>query len=157
MFDPLRDPELDIALRDGLRSVPVPVAGPDFDSRVLSDLENPLPWWRALRSTLKPAFGGAAFSLITTLIVVNWALRAPERAIPGHSSGITTVAIEQALDSPNLTASSLTRLRSVRAAITEPAAIPQSSIQNPKSQIHNPQSPRPGQSRAPASRTISLV
>ena len=157
MFEQLRDSELDMSLREGLRSVPVPVAGPDFDSEVLRALEKPLPWWHALRSTLTPAFGGAAFSLVATLFVVNWALREPQKASPGHSSGISTASIEKALDSPNLTASTLTRLRSVRAVETGSAPITQPPNRIPPAAIQTQQSPRPGQSRAPESRTISLV
>jgi hypothetical protein len=155
MFEQLRDPELDMALRAGLRSVPVPISGPDFDSRVLSALEKPLPWWHSLRSSLKPAFGGAAFSLIATLFIVNWALREPGKATPGHISGITTVSIEQALESPNLTASSLTRLRSVRSIAVNPDG--RSRTEEQAAPIRTQTSPRPGQTRAPATHTISLV
>ena len=164
MFKEIIDPEMDMALREGLRSVAAPVAGPDFDARVLGALEKRAPWWHVLRSTLKPAFGGAAFSLIATLFIVNWALREPGKSTPGHSSSITTVSIEKALDSPNLTSASLTRLRPLRSAASDSVATPQSAIRNPKSgvrprrgDIRTPQLPRSGRLRAPETRSISVV
>ena len=140
MFKEIIDPEMDMALREGLRSVITPVAGPDFDARVLGAIEKPVPWWQTLRLILKPAFGGAAFSLIATLFIVNWAMKEPDKAAPGGYSGITTASIEKALDSPNLTSASLTRLRPIRSAAKDSVAIPQSAIRSQQSEVNNPQS-----------------
>ena len=142
MYEPLT-PDGEIALREGLRALPVPALSPDFDARVLAALcAGPSPWQMFLQS-LRPALGGLACSLVVMLGLIYGATRAPVGApdVTAAASPRTTISaavIERALDSPNLRADTLRRLW---AAQTPPAAL----------------DPRSGQKRSslPSRRTAS--
>ena len=75
------------ALRDGLRALPVPEIGSDFDARVLAALRAPVPWWRHWWQPAKPLLLGASCSLSVTLVLLHWALAAPQPPMLGGSEG----------------------------------------------------------------------
>ena len=75
------------ALRDGLRALPIPEIGSDFDARVLAALRAPVPWWRHWWQPAKPLLLGASCSLSVTLVLLHWALAAPQPPMLGGSEG----------------------------------------------------------------------
>ena len=106
------DAPLDAALRDGLRSLPVPTVSPDFDTRILAALQRPLPLWKRLWQPAQPLLAGASFSLIATLICLHWSLSAPVAQPPQALSqpilaAHPTPSLDALLDRPNLSAASL--------------------------------------------------
>ena len=114
----LRDElSLDQALRDGLRALPVPPVGPDFDARVLRALRAPTPWWRHWWEPARPLLLGASCSLGVTLVLLHWTLAAPLTAprpqILGESERPVAAApphapsLDALLDRPGLRAGSL--------------------------------------------------
>lgn len=114
--------DLDEALRDGLRELPVPEVSPDFDARVLQSLRASAPWWRRWWQPAKPLLAGASFSLVVTLALLHWTLSAPilpnlappqGLAVAGGGGPSTLAArpapsLDALLDRPNLSAASLT-------------------------------------------------
>ena len=101
------------ALRDGLRALPVPEIGSDFDARVLAALRAPVPWWRHWWQPAKPLLLGASCSLSVTLVLLHWALAAPpppilggqdktQASAPGRAPSVDTL-----LDRADLRAGSL--------------------------------------------------
>lgn len=74
-------------LRDALTALPTPPLSLDFDSRVLTALCAPPPWWdwrawhwHLLWPTLRPVMLGAGGSLGVTLLALHWTLSAPVSA-----------------------------------------------------------------------------
>jgi len=61
----------DVALRQGLRDLPVPETSSDFDARVHAALRRPEPWWRALWEQARPVLTTAACSLLVTLALLK--------------------------------------------------------------------------------------
>jgi len=116
--------DLDLArsLRDGLRALPVPEIGSDFDARVLDALRAPPPWWRQWWQPAKPLLLGASCSLSVTLVLLHWTLAAPHPHPnktpilwgPDEGGGRVqasgrgrTLSVESLLDRPGLRAGSL--------------------------------------------------
>ena len=111
MSDFPADLPVDQTLRDGLRGLPVPAVSADFDARVLRALAAPLPWWRALWQQAQPVLWGASCSLALTLLLLHWSLQtplAPPTVSPRNAAPYArALAINRLLDSPNLSAASL--------------------------------------------------
>src|SRR3954468_19804407 len=63
----ISDDQISALLKQGLRSVPVPEASADFDSRVRARLRRPQSPWQWLWGALKPALAPAGLSLAVTL------------------------------------------------------------------------------------------
>ena len=105
------------ALRDGLRALPVPEIGSDFDARVLAALRAPVPWWRHWWQPAKHLLLGASCSLSVTLVLLHWTLAAPRPPILGGAEGAggrvqasspgRAPSVESLLDRPGLRAGSL--------------------------------------------------
>ncbi len=163
MFEAMgEEAKIDMALRQGLRELPVPETSPEFDAWVMSAVLRPLPWWRNLIPALRPLVAGAACSTVLTFLLVRWAMQMPDT---GRRSAGTTIArtttrsemasgswafrsgssarMEDALDRTDLTAFSLARLWMPRN--DGRSAGPQSSA--PRSPDSEPQTVRPNQSR----------
>ncbi len=155
--------EIDLAMREGLRDLPVPQPSGDFDHKVLSALREQTPWWQAMLPGLRPLIAGVACSLVMTMALVRWVMNAP---LPGpataRSAGASVVSgsaaasveshravssagnPEDALDRSDITASSLARLMTRRPqapAAPSPGAVPKRA---PTGRPH-----RPDQSRLP--------
>ena len=104
-------PDSDRALTEGLRNLPSPEPSPDFNSRVIEGLRKPEPWWQVVLPRIRPLISGAACSLILTVVIARWALNAPESRAQVHPAAEhSTVALEEALDRPDLRAGTLARL-----------------------------------------------
>lgn len=100
------------ALRQELRSLPCPPVSADFDVRVLTALSAPPPWWQSLWQQARPLLTGAACSLVVTLTLVSWSLRAPTAPPPAATPPVAArpldmTALERLLDRPRLSAASL--------------------------------------------------
>jgi hypothetical protein len=105
------------ALREGLREFPVPEAGPDFDTRVLARLAEPLPErerfrWRAWR-LVRPVLAGAGCSLAATLLLYSWYSQLPleERSVAAAPAR-DSFAADRSLEQDDLSTASLGRLPS---------------------------------------------
>lgn len=111
MSDFVADFQIDQALRDGLRGLPVPPLSPDFDARILSALDAPRPWWRLWWQQAQPVLWGASCSLALTLLLLHWSLQtpfAPPSISPQNApSPARVLAINRLLDCPNLSVASL--------------------------------------------------
>lgn len=142
----LRDEELDIALRDGLRRLPTPAVSADFDARVLAALAVPPSTWEGLRiqvvSTLRPLLCGTACSLGVTLLALFWTLHMPAAvpALPNAPSSarpLDMAALDSLLSQPRLGASSLTvwaRQSAVPIATLAPPPIPSDPERRPRAE-----------------------
>lgn len=115
MSEPPDDLTVRQALRDGLRTLPVPDVSPDFDSRVLDALRAPRPWWQRLWEPARPLLLGASCSLSVTLVLLHWTLTAPAprplilgglERIP-VSAQVRAPSLDNLLDRPDLRAGSL--------------------------------------------------
>lgn len=73
------DVRSDMALREGLRSLPVPETAPDFDARVLDALRRPAPWWQTAWASLRPVLSAAACALVVLLPLLSSADARPDR------------------------------------------------------------------------------
>lgn len=109
------DFNLDEALRDGLRRLPLPEISPDFDMAVLEAVRRPLPLWTVFLTAARPVFAGMCCSLIVTVLAVGWTLRSPyistvPRTPSDTLSHIDLAALDRAIDSRNLRADTLLRL-----------------------------------------------
>lgn len=77
MFRSLREREenpenaAEVALRRGLRQLPVPDTTSDFDARIHAALRLPTPWWRTLWTHARPVLSAAACSLLVTLALLK--------------------------------------------------------------------------------------
>jgi len=113
MRNPPDDLDLAQALRDGLRALPVSEIGSDFDARVLDALRAPAPWWRKLWQPARPLLLGASCSLSVTLVLLHWALAAPQPPMLGGPDQAQASApgragsLDVLLDRPGLRAGSL--------------------------------------------------
>lgn len=110
------DADLDMALRDGLRRLPVPSMSADFDARVLAALAQPPSLGELLRaqfvSALRPLLCGTACSLALTLAALFWTLHTPLAApappdAPSAVRPLDMAAVDDLLNRPNLGALSL--------------------------------------------------
>ena len=63
--------ESDPALRQGLRSLPVPEPSSDFDARVHAALRRPEPWRLRFWKTARPMLAATACSLVLTLTLLQ--------------------------------------------------------------------------------------
>ncbi len=130
MSNPNSTPE-DAALRDALRSLPVPPPSADFDDRVLAALNAPRPWrqrlsWRRVWQPVQPLLLGTSCSLGLTLLLLHLMLSAP-LAVPAPPA-LTNLAaapstplppLDALLDRPNLRAGSLAAWNSAPAVEAE--------------------------------------
>jgi hypothetical protein len=132
MSDPWED--ADIGLREGLRSLPVPETSADFAARIHAELRQPVPWWKTLWTTARPLLSGAVCSLVVTMILLPRLVHMPSGP-PSHSEStvVSEVAMDRVLDSTELSAASLTRLRlrkRLSTAIVPP--LPPASMRRPQ-------------------------
>ena len=91
MHDLSEDDRADMALREGLRKLPVPSTSSAFDARIQSALSRPLPWWHALWPTLRPVLTTGFCSLLVTLALLHWSAQNPIRPQPGSGSAATDI------------------------------------------------------------------
>lgn len=140
-FIPNSIPE-DAALRDALRSLPVPVPSMGFDDRVLAALNAPRPWWQGLSwrrvwQPVQPLLLGTSCSLGLTLLLLHLTLSAPLTAPALSAPVLTNLAaapmppLDALLDRPNLRAGSLAAWNSAPAAEDE-AEEPQKTPRKPE-------------------------
>ncbi len=100
--------DLDLSLREGLRAIPVPSAASDFDARVLAQLSQTLPWWRAVGPwilSLRPAMTAAAASLPVMIGLIAWFGQTPApSANPVSIPAVTArvLPMDRDLDRPDL-------------------------------------------------------
>ncbi len=132
MSNPISTPE-DAALRDALRSLPVPPPSADFDDRVLAALTAPRPWrqrlsWRRVWQPVQPLLLGTSCSLGLTLLLLHITLSAPLAVPVSSPPALTNLAgaslvplppLDALLDRPNLRAGSLAAWNSAPAADAE--------------------------------------
>src|SRR5437764_4507760 len=123
--------QVDMALREGLRALPVPSVSDEFDARVLAAIQGPQPWWQAVLPGIRPLMAGGVCSMALTLLLVRWAIQVPlnepargsrsntvagidsqqrSAAEPVGNSGGQFTALDDALDRGDLTSSTLARL-----------------------------------------------
>jgi hypothetical protein len=103
------------ALREGLRNLPVPETSPDFSARIHAALDQTPPWWRMLWIQMRPLLSGAACAAVVMLILLPTLTQTPATVAPdsasiaSHASGrrVTIIALEAALDRPDLSAAAL--------------------------------------------------
>lgn len=129
MFDPDEDLETDRLLRQGLHSLPVPEAAPDFDARVHAALRQPAPWHRTLWTRLRPVLSGMACSLLITLALLR-CFSGALPAVPAAKQNGASLASERrqeetltwSIEQADLSKASLRGLSSLPHALT-PATI----------------------------------
>jgi len=132
-----RESEANVALRLGMRGLPVPATSSDFNARVHAALVRPTPWWQVLWAHARPLVSAAACSLLITLALLRGlaTTTADPRSLARHAGAGAVVAYGirdriDALDSSDelLTAASLTGFgasrRSLAAKQSPPKARP---------------------------------
>jgi hypothetical protein len=106
--------QLDMGLREGLRSLPVPEPSAAFDARILAALKDDRPAWLRFWVTIRPTFSAAACSLALTLAFIHWSSMTSVAQLPTSQASGTPVQLnEQALDTSNLTGATLLRLSTI--------------------------------------------
>ena len=128
------------ALRDGLRRIPVPQPGPDFDDRVIAALQvRRRSWWLTLLGFARPMASAAACSLVATLALLHWSLSTPAAksatpaAVPPPAAtatstpageGFTMAALDRALSQPDLREGTIARLLESPETLPDPVLTP---------------------------------
>ncbi len=72
MFSQPEENEAHRALRQTLRSLPVPAPSADFDARVRAALRRPIPWWERLWTPVQPVLSMAVCSCGAALALLYW-------------------------------------------------------------------------------------
>jgi hypothetical protein len=115
--------DADLALRSGLRGIPVPPVSADFDARVFQQLVRPEPLMaRILASArgLRPALAAASLTVPCVLLAVMWLSQPSANVVAAPASSARTaeaLPVDQALDRPDLTPATLRRLSRQEAAV----------------------------------------
>lgn len=139
MFD-RNDLPLEMDLRAGLRSLPVPHVTADFDSRVLNAVLHTSRGERFLIAA-RPVLSGAFCSLIIALALIHWSVQTTAGPIRSNA-GIQRGYAELGLESVPLRAGSLSRLLSRRRPAAARTFSPDSAVQ-PTSSIIRAAHPAP--------------
>lgn len=105
---------IEMALREGLRSLPVPDTSPDFAARIHAALRRPVPWWQMLWVHARPVLGAGACSLIGMLALLHWTAQMPLTPPATTLQRTDTTALNRVLESPSLATASLDGLSSLR-------------------------------------------
>ena len=106
--------QLDMGLREGLRSLPVPEPSAAFDARILDALQDDRPGWLRFWITIRPTFSAAACSLALTLVFIHWSSMTSVAQLPmSQATGKPVQLDEQALDTSNLCGATLLRLSTI--------------------------------------------
>jgi len=121
------------ALREGLRQLPVPEAGADFDARVLAQLAESPPernrfrqrTWRLVR----PVLAGAGCSLAATLLLYSWYSQLPlEERTVAAAPPRDSFAADRSVEQGDLSSASLGSLPSFSRRTPERPERPSGSI-----------------------------
>jgi len=136
---------IEMALRQGLRSLPVPESSPDFNARVHAALRRPEPWWHSLWASARPVLCAGACSLAGMMALLSWATHAPlpsTRAPATPTPAASALDLDRAIERLDRSAfslrdfSSLRLLSNVSAPDTPaPHAAPQKPLRNHHSQL----------------------
>jgi len=121
---------LDSHLRDGLRRLPVPAVGPEFDERVWQALRMPPPWYAGLWQAVRPAVASGLGAMLCMLGVI-WLVTGrpivdrPSAPSYSQSAALDWDAVESALTRPVITAASLLEcVRTTQLPQTAPVGMP---------------------------------
>lgn len=98
------------ALREGFAALDAPCASAEFDTRVLAAIR-PIPWWIAMRRQLSPALASGGCAFVLMLALIRWSASDVAGAAQSREpASRAEIAVDRALDLPNLRAGSLAAL-----------------------------------------------
>ena len=115
--------DADLALRLGLRGIPVPSVSAGFDARVLQQLVRPEPLMARILAAargLRPALAAAGLTIPCVLLAVMWLAQPSANVLSAPAISSRTaeaLPVDQALERPDLTPATLRRLSRQEAAV----------------------------------------